>query len=251
MGLNKYQKYMALQVLFRKLRIGRVSLRTIKPNRSRKEKMKTRVSIADDHPLIINGLKQILMGCEDIDVVSTYANGQELLDGLTVLQPDVLLLDIQMPYATGDEVAPKISRQYDDIKIIALTNQDNTFFVKTMLKHGVMGYVLKSSGADTIVEAIRTVMNGAEYIDPLLKEKVLQETLRSKKSKSLMPQLTRREKEVLDLIASNCSSQEIADQLYVSKRTIDNHRLSLLLKFGVKNSATLIRKAIELGLINQ
>jgi DNA-binding NarL/FixJ family response regulator len=212
---------------------------------------KIRVSIADDHPLVINGLKQILECCEDIEIISTYANGQELLNGLRSVQPDVLLLDIQMPYKTGDEVAPLILEAYKGIKIIALTNQDNTFYVKTMMRHGVSGYMLKTSDADTIVEAIRMVARGEVFVDLLLKEKLVEETLTAKKSNSRMPQLTRREKEVLELIASNFTSQEIADQLYLSKRTIDNHRLSLLLKLDVKNSAALIKKAMQMGLISQ
>jgi DNA-binding NarL/FixJ family response regulator len=213
--------------------------------------MKIRVSIADDHPLVINGLTQILECCDDIQLIATYSNGQELLEGLELLQPDVLLLDLHMPYMSGEEVTPIIAEQYKSVRIIALTNQDNTYYVKTMMRHGVSGYVLKTSDADTIVDAIRMVDSGEVYIEPSLKEKVVQETLQAKQGRISMPQLTRREKEVLDLIASNFTSQEIADQLFLSKRTIDNHRLSLLLKLDVKNSAALIKKAMQLGLLGQ
>ena len=211
--------------------------------------MKIRVSIADDHPLIINGLTQIMKSCDDIEIISTYPDGQELLTGLQSVQPDVLLLDLHMPNGSGEEVAPVISAKYKQIKIIALTNQDNTYYVKTMMKYGTAGYVLKTSGADTIINAIRTVMKDETFIDPLLKEKLVQETIHGE-DETPVPQLTRREKEVLQLIASNFSSQEIADQLYLSKRTIDNHRINLLVKLDVKNSATLIKKAIQLGLLN-
>lgn len=115
--------------------------------------------------------------------------------------------------------------------------------------YGAAGYVLKTSGADTIINAIRLAMKGETFIDPALKEKLVQESLHAKDT-APVPQLTRREKEVLELIASNFSSQEIADQLYLSKRTIDNHRINLLVKLDVKNSATLIKKAMQLGLIN-
>lgn len=213
--------------------------------------MKTRVSIADDHPLVINGLIQILQCCDDIEIIATYPNGQELLEGLPQLQPDVLLLDIQMPYKTGDEVAPVIIQQYEKVKIIALTNQDNTAYLKSMMRHGVSGYLLKTSDADDIVAAIRQVQAGESYIDPILKDKLVQESLQTKRGNPRTPLLTRREKEVLELIASNATSQEIADTLYLSKRTIDNHRLSLLLKLDVKNSAALIKKAMQLGLLQQ
>ena len=211
--------------------------------------MQIRVSIADDHPLIINGLKQVLETCDDVEILGTYSSGNELLEGLKNAQPDILLLDIQMPDGTGEEVAPIITKNYKKIKIIALTNQDNIYYVRTMMQYGVAGYILKTSGADRIVEAIRTVDHGETFIDPILKEKLVRETL-SPNPASTVPQLTRREKEVLELIASNRSSKEIAEQLFLSKRTIDNHRLSLLLKLEVKNSAALIKKAVELGLIN-
>ncbi len=212
---------------------------------------KIRVSIADDHPLIINGLIQVFQNCEDIEVIASYSDGRELLNGLPALQPDVLLLDLQMPNGPGEEVAPIIKEAYPDIKIIALTNQDNTYYVKTMMRLGASGYVLKTSGADIISEAIRSVYSGEIFIDPLLKEKLVQETLHTKKIQSATPQLTRREKEVLELIASNFTSQEIADKLFLSKRTIDIHRQNLLLKLEVKNSAALTKKAMQLGLINQ
>jgi DNA-binding NarL/FixJ family response regulator len=213
-----------------------------------KASMKIKISIADDHPLIINGLKQILQNCVDMEILSTYTSGQQLLNGLHALQPDILLLDLQMPNGSGEEIAPLITRQYR-LKIIVLTNQDSTYYLKTMMNYGVAGYILKTSVADTIIDAIRQVYQGHVYIDRLLKEKLVQESLQSQEQSDL-PQLTRREKEVLELIASNYSSQEIADKLYLSKRTIDNHRLSLLLKLRVKNSATLVKKAMQLGLIS-
>ena len=211
--------------------------------------MKIRVSIADDHPLIISGLTQILRSYDDIQIISTYSSGQELLSGLRDGQPDILLLDLHMPNGTGEEVAPLITEQYKRIRIIALTNQDNTYYVKTMMNYGAAGYVLKTSGADTIISAIRSVMRQQTYIDPVLKEKLVLETLDPVSEKEV-PQLTRREQEILVLIASNMTSQEMADKLFISKRTIDNHRLNLLVKFDVKNSASLVKKAMQLGLIN-
>lgn len=213
--------------------------------------MKIRVSIADDHPLIINGLIQIFQHSADLEVLATYPDGLALLKGLLSTLPDILLLDLQMPQASGEEVATQIAELYPGLKIIALTNQDNTYYLKTMMRLGVSGYVLKTSGADIILEAIRLVYNGETFIDPLLKEKLVQETLHAKKMPSAVSLLTRREKEVLELIASNFTSQEIADKLFLSKRTIDIHRQNLLLKLEVKNAAALTKKAMQLGLLNQ
>ena len=213
--------------------------------------MRIRVSIADDHPLIISGLTQIFQSTDDIELLATYVDGRELLEGIQITQPDVLLLDLHMPNGTGEEVAPQLLEPNKGIRIIALTNQDNTYYVKTMLRFGVLGYVLKTSGADVIIEAIRAVFRGENFIDPLLKERLIQETLQPRKRPTSKLQLTRREKEVLELIASNFTSQEIADKLFLSKRTIDIHRQNLLLKLEVKNSAALVRKAMELGMLTQ
>jgi DNA-binding NarL/FixJ family response regulator len=212
--------------------------------------MKIRIAIADDHPLVISGLEHILQNKQDLEIIGTYTNGSDLMEGIINNEPDVLLLDIQMPGLTGEQLAPLIAKQHSKIRILALTNQDNVYFIKTMIRHGVLGYLLKTTREDTLIEAIHTVYKGEQFLEPSLKEKVLQDALQNRRQQTAGTLLTRREKEIIQLIASNYSSQEIADQLYLSKRTIDNHRLNLLLKLGVKNSAALIKKAIQLGLID-
>lgn len=182
-------------------------------------------------------------------VTGSYSNGQDLLEGIADQMPDVLLLDIQMPGLTGDEVADIVCEQYPSIRMIALTNLDNVYYIKNMLRKGVLGYVLKTTREDVLLEAIRAVHRGEQFLEPTLKEKVLQDTLQSKKDYSIDPILSRREKEILQFIARDLTSQEIADRLSLSKRTIDNHRLSLLMKLGVKNVAALVKRGIQLGLI--
>jgi len=212
--------------------------------------MKIKIAIADDHPLVINGLNYALASCADIEIIGSYANGAELLLGLAIIQPDVLLLDIHMPGQTGDELVEIICRKHPQIKILALTNLDNVYFVKTMLRKGASGYVLKTTIEPVLLDAIRKVYNGEQYVEPVLKEKILQDTLRAKKEISVNPMLTSREKEVLQYIAMDLTSQEIADKLFVNKRTIESHRLSLFVKLGVKNMAGLVKKGIQLGLID-
>ena len=208
-----------------------------------------KLAIADDHPLVINGLHRILSNCADMEIIGSYADGAELLTGLAKHEPDVLLLDIQMPGQTGDELAAIISVKYPLVKMVALTNLDNVYYIKNMMRNGVLGYVLKTTREEILLEAIRTVYNGEQYLEPVLKEKVLLDTQQAKREISADPVLSRREKEVLQLIASNYTSQQIADKLFVSKRTIDTHRLNLMLKLGVKNGAALVKKAIQMGLI--
>ncbi|MCD6010541.1 MAG: two component transcriptional regulator, LuxR family [Flavipsychrobacter sp.] len=211
--------------------------------------IKIKIAIADDHPLVISGLHHILNNCPDMEITGSYANGDELLAGIAKVQPDVLLLDIQMPGQTGDELAEIICEKYPDVRMLALTNQDNVFYIKNMLRKGVDGYILKTTGEEILLEAIRTVNKGEQYIETGLQEKIIQDTLQAKKDLSADPVLSRREKEILRYIAADLTSQEIADKLFVSKRTIDNHRMSLLLKLGVKNVAGLVKKGIQLGLI--
>ena len=212
--------------------------------------MKIKIAIADDHPLVISGLYHILNGHPDMLITGRYADGKELLLGLQHNLPDVLLLDIQMPGRTGDELAIDIRNIYPSIRILALTNQDDLYYINTMLSNGVKGYILKTTGEEILMQAIRTVYGGASYIDASLKEKLVQQQASDEAIKNAMPMLTRREKEVLTHIAADLTSQQIADTMFLSKRTVDTHRQSLLLKLGTKNVASLVKKAIQLGLLS-
>lgn len=211
--------------------------------------MSIRIAIADDHPLVISGLHHLLDKTPDMTITGSYMNGTELLNGIAQELPDVLLLDIHMPGQTGDELAEIISTKHPSVKMIALTNLDNVFYIKNMLRKGVSGYILKTARENILLDAIRTVYDGRQYLQPVLKDKILQDTLNAKKDLPANPILSRKEAEVLQYIASDLTSSEIADKLCVSKRTIDNHRMSLLMKLGVKNVASLVKKAIQLGLI--
>jgi len=136
------------------------------------------------------------------------------------------------------------------VKILILTNFDNVFYVKNLLKKGANGYILKTTNEDVLLDAIKSVYEGKLFLEPILREKVLQDTLQVKQTLAIEPVITRMEKEIMQLIAADLTSQEIADKLFLSKRTIDNYRLSLLMKLGVKNPAGLVKRAIQLGLID-
>jgi DNA-binding NarL/FixJ family response regulator len=207
-----------------------------------------KVAIADDHPLIVNGLCNVLSAYPDIEVVATYENGELLLEGFKQLRPDILLLDIQMPGMQGDVICKTITRLYANIKVIALTNLDNVFYIRTMLKAGALGYLLKTAPQDHVVNAIRTVFANGQYLDRELQDSMRQSSLPGNTIRK-SPLLTAREKEVLQLIAENNTSKEIAEKLFLSKRTIDHHRNNLLLKLDVKNSAGLIKKAMRMDLL--
>jgi DNA-binding NarL/FixJ family response regulator len=212
--------------------------------------MSIRIAIADDHPLVISGLRYALANSADMEITGSYINGTELLKGLADRQPDVLLLDIHMPGQTGDNLIDIICEKYPAVKILVLTNLDNVYYVKTMMRKGAKGYALKTTIEPLLLDAIRKVNAGEQYLDNAIKEKLLQDTLRSRRDNIGQPVLSTREKEVLQYIALDMTSQEIADKLFLSKRTVESHRLSLFTKLGVKNMAGLVKKGIQMGLID-
>lgn len=203
------------------------------------------LAITDDHAIILNGLQKMLADVPNIKITGIYNNGDELLEGLTEKQPDVMLLDIQMPGKTGIELAGIITKTYKQVKIIALTNIDVTAQIKKILQQGVMGYLLKDASPATIVNAIETVHNGEQFIQEELK----QQLLNSFSQHNVKPIVTRREKEILQLIVDEFTNQEIADRLFLSLRTVENHRNNLLQKLDVKNTAGLVKVAIQEGLV--
>lgn len=203
------------------------------------------VAITDDQVIILKGLQKILADVPGIIVTGVYNNGDELLEGLQKEQPDVLLLDIQMPGKSGIELAGIISKSYKHVKIIALTNIDIVAQIKKILQQGVLGYLLKDASPEKIVTAIKTVFEGGQFIQEELKQQLLN-SLSDHNTKQIV---TRREKEILQLIVDEFTNQEIADKLYLSLRTVENHRNNLLQKLDVKNTAGLVKVAIQEGLV--
>ncbi len=203
------------------------------------------LAITDDQVIILNGLQKILADVPNIRITGIYNNGDELLEALVKQQPDVLLLDIQMPGKSGIELAAIITRTYKNIKIIALTNIDVLAQIKKILQQGVMGYLLKDASPEIIIKAIETVNEGDQYIQEGLKQQLLN-SLSMLNAKQIV---TRREKEILQMIVDEFTNQEIADKLYLSLRTVENHRNNLLQKLKVKNTAGLVKIAIQEGLV--
>ncbi len=205
--------------------------------------------ITDDHIMVINGLQNSLRNYDNIEVTGTFRTGNALMEALKSNPPDVLLLDIQLPDATGDELAPIILKEYPYTQIIVLTALESSFHLKDMIQMGCKGYLLKTNtDQDLLISAIERVYNGEVFIEPSLKEEMMHTMLHTQNAK---PHLTIREKEILQLTAHGLTSQEIADKLCLSKRTIDNHRANIFQKFDVKNTTLLLRKAVEFRLINE
>lgn len=210
-----------------------------------------KVSVTDDHPLVISGLQAMFTRYPHIHLTGSYGNGNALLEGLETQVPDVLLLDIQMPDKTGDNLAPLLRKKYPDLKIIVLTNFDSTLYANNMMKLGVHGYVMKSAEEQVIISAIETVYNGGIFIEDTMKQKM--DLLQDKISKSVFAKvsLTPREKDILQHIANGDTNQEIADHLFLSIRTVENYRLNIQLKLGAKNTAMLVKTALQMGFLDR
>lgn len=211
--------------------------------------MKVKVSILDDHPLVAEGLRNALKTNSSLELMAVYNSGEALLEKIGKEMPDVLLLDIQLPGMGGDELAGLLLKRYPNLRLLILSNLDNLFYVFNLLDLGVSGYLLKSAAMEDICEAVLQAARNEKYLDPGLREKIDQYKGALKKQYAQPMMLTNREKEVLQLIAADLSSGEIAEKLFLSKRTVDTHRNSLLFKLDVKSSAGLIKKALDYGLI--
>lgn len=206
------------------------------------------LAIVDDHQVVINGLKSMLAVEPSIEIVYTTTKGSELLDYLREQQPQVILLDIQMPQINGIDLCKQVLKAYPGLKVIAFSSFDDTHYIKQVLRSGASGYLLKDAGPHTIAEAIAAVVSGEQVIDESIKKILLQESITGQRRSIYEVPLTKREKEILKLIAEGLSNQQIADQLFISLRTVETHRFNLTQKLEVKNAAGLVKEAIRRGL---
>jgi DNA-binding NarL/FixJ family response regulator len=205
-----------------------------------------KIMIADDHQLLIDGIKTTLKDIEDFTIVGVAYDGFQVLEKLDAgLEVGVILMDINMPKLDGLECTKRVAKKYPDIKIIALSQYDEKRFVKRMVKNGACGYLLKDAGKDQIEKAVRTVYSGEKYFCERLSIRLIQQELKQENNSSLFPKLTERELEVLNLICQELSSQEISEKLFISFHTVESHRANLMYKAGVKNTAGLVRWAVE------
>lgn len=185
-----------------------------------------------------------------LECVGTATNGQEMLNLLAKGPVDVVLLDINMPVKDGIETCTEIKAQHPGIKVLMLTMIREVSMIRKSLNQGADGYLLKHEGKDEIVKAIKSVYAGKMYNSEAVTDLVMHSFTSGYNAKpSLIPKLSRREKEVLELIVNECSTAEIAEKLFISFNTVASHRKSLMAKLDVKNTAGLVRKSLELGLV--
>ncbi len=202
------------------------------------------VAIVDDHQLFRNGLRFILENEEDIEVVIEASNGRQFLDFLKNFKPDIVLMDINMPEMDGIETTKHALSLYPDLSILVLSMYSDIEYYNTMISLGVKGFVLKDIDNDELAVAVRKVYGGGSYFSQELLLKLIKN-----KPDDAGVDLTKREKEVLGLICQGFSNQQISDKLYISQRTVERHRSSLLAKTDSKNSISLVVYAIKNNLV--
>jgi len=217
---------------------------------------KIKILIADDHSLIRTGISTLLQGYAEFIVVGEAANGIEAVDMTKKVQPDVVIIDLSMPKMNGIEATRVIRERFPQTRVLVLTMHENEEYIYQIFNSGAGGYVLKNSSREELCEAVRAVANGEKFFSTRVSEIMVEgfikrgETLHSEISSSDVP-LTKREKEILSLVAEGMTNQQIADKLFISPRTVDTHRTNIMQKLDIHDVALLARYAVEHGLLHK
>ena len=208
-----------------------------------------RVLLVDDHKLIREGLKSIINGSHNIEVIGECSNGKEAISYLekTTSEIDVILMDISMPEMNGIEATKIILNLYPKINILALTMHSEEVYIIKMIKTGALGYVLKDSGGEKLIEGIKTVYRNEKYYSNEVSLTLINILLH--KDKVIKPNLSDRELEILKSISNGNTNKEIANELFISYRTVESHRRNMLKKLNLRNTAALIKYAYNQNLV--
>jgi len=204
--------------------------------------MTTKVFIVDDHYMVIEGIRSLLQYEKAIEWMGHATNADSCLSFLQNQLPDIILMDISMPDKSGIDLCKEVKEKYPSVFVIGLSTFNQQSFIQKMMDNGASGYVLKNATQEELMEAIEIVARGKTYLSDEVSK-----VLRKQDDSNIV--LTRREKEVLELIAGGMTNNEIGEKLFISPSTVDTHRKNLLAKLNVKNTASLIRLAVEKKLI--
>ncbi|SMX42334.1 response regulator [Actibacterium lipolyticum] len=202
-----------------------------------------KIAIVDDHPMVAEGIEAILETYDDLSVVGTLTNGQEAIDRVEELAPDVILLDLNMPCVNGLSATEIILERRPETRILILSMHDSSEYISSALSHGAMGYILKDVPTDEIKRAIDTVMAGGRYLCPGATASLTPKTPGGRE------QLTNREQTILLQLAQGNSNKEVAIALDISVRTVETHRKNIKRKLGISSTAGLTRYALEHGVL--
>lgn len=206
---------------------------------------KIRVLIVDDHPMVLEGMKALLSNVNCVEVTGTACNAYEAIDKLKTNQVHVAIVDINLPEVSGIELTAKIKKEFPSVKVLAMSTFKERSYISQMIQHGACGYLVKSASKEEIEQAILSANEGKLYLSLDINTAEL-----NTGPASDVPVISRREKEVLQLIVDGLTNPQIAEKLFISLHTVDSHRKNLLAKFNVNNTASLIRIAIKYSLVN-
>jgi len=212
-----------------------------------------RILLADDHAVVRSGLRMLLEAQPDFEIVGEAETGTEAVAMVDALHPDAVLMDIQMPDLNGIEATKIIKEKSPETAVLALTMHEDDHYFFEMLHAGASGYVLKRAAPDEVVQAIRTVCRGEVFLHPMMAKRLVTDYVNradKNESKKAYSNLTPREQEVLTLIAEGYSNAEIANDLYISIKTVDRHRENIMRKLNMHSRIDLVKYAIRTGLID-
>ena len=215
--------------------------------------MKIRVLIAEDHAIVRQGIRLLLDGQPDVEVVAEAADGRQAIALVEQVEPNVVLMDLAMPGINGLEATHTIKKRFPQVQVVALTVHESDEYFFQMIEAGAVGYVLKGADPALLLEAIRTAHQGEVFLHPPLTTKLVRDSLRRARSgeaRALYDDLTEREREVLRLIAEGHTNQEIADLLCISLSTVQTHRTHVMEKLKLRKRSELIDYALRQGLLN-
>jgi DNA-binding NarL/FixJ family response regulator len=209
----------------------------------------TRVLIADDHQMFVDGLKSILEDEKELFVVGQAQNGFEVLEFCDREAVDIVIMDINMPLMDGIQTSKELSKKHPSIKILGLSMYNDRDYISDILKAGALGYVLKNTGKENLLNAISTLQSGANYLSEEVSKTLLSSFIKKAPYDQAIEKLSDREKEVLECIASGLTTHDIGEKLFISKNTVETHRKNLLYKLKARNTAELVNNAYKQRLI--
>jgi DNA-binding NarL/FixJ family response regulator len=207
------------------------------------------ILLADDHDVVRRGMKMLLEDEEGIKVVGEASDGLDAIEKVKLLMPNVVILDLTMPKMTGIEAAKIISEEYPDVKILIFSMHHNKEYIVSSVENGANGYLLKDTSKDELLKAIKAVSEGRKYFPPEISEVIINELLAKatgtqEETRPIFEKITPKEKQILGMIVQGFNSREMADKLFLSIRTVDNHRANMMKKVKAKNTADLVKMAI-------
>jgi DNA-binding NarL/FixJ family response regulator len=214
-----------------------------------------KILLVDDHPMIRIGIKSLLEGEQGIVLIDEAIDGDECLEKIDATNYDVIIMDIKMPKKTGIDTTKELVKKYPNAKVLALSMHDEQDYIVKMLQAGAKGYLLKNTTKEELLKAVEAVSRGENYFSNdvssiMLSKYIYKEFPSSKKEYKSDVQLTRRETEIIKMISEELTNADIAEKLGISVRTVDTHRRNLLQKLDVKNTAGLVRFALQNGFLD-